>query len=147
MVNPGPVLALDVGTRTIGVARTDASRRFVFVDPTLPRRSVARDTEALHAVVRAHGVTRIVVGLPVGEPGEPEPRGVRLARQIGEALAARTGLPVDWVDEGYTTVEAHARLRDAGLDGRARRGVIDGHAAAVILEQWLGSADGPDRSH
>lgn len=137
MSHPGPVLALDVGTRTIGLARTDPSRRFVFVDPTLARRSVARDAAALVEIVRRHGVTQLVVGLPVGEPGAEEPRGVRLARQVGEALAAATGLPLAWVDEGYTTVEAHARLRDAGLDERARRGIIDGHAAAVILEQWL----------
>lgn len=133
---PGPVLALDVGTRTIGLARTDPSRRFVFVDPTLTRRSVKADAAAVHALCARHGVTQVVVGLPVPDPGAPEARALRLARQVGDALAA-LGCRVAYADEGYTTVEAHARLAEAGVEARARRPVVDGHAAAVLLEDWL----------
>lgn len=133
---PGVVLSLDVGTRTIGLARSDAARRFVFPERTLARRSVRKDVEELTALCRAQGVRQLVVGLPLGLDGE-ETRSTRLARQVGEALALQTGLPIDWMDEQYTTLEAERRLIDAGLDGHARRPVVDQQAAAVILEDWL----------
>ena len=131
------VLSLDVGTRTIGLARSDAGRRFVFPERTLARRSVQKDVAELAGLCRAHAVRQLVVGLPTGLAGE-ETRSTRLARQVGEALALQTGLPLDWMDEQYTTVEAERRLLDAGLDGRARRPVVDQEAAVVILEDWLG---------
>jgi len=131
------VLGLDVGTKTIGVARTDPTRRFVFADQTLARRSVAKDAAALHELAKKAGVVRIVVGLPEPEPGEAASRSIRLARQVGDALGAVSGLPVEWMDEGFTTVEADARAAEAGISTRRRRGQIDSHAAAVILEDWL----------
>lgn len=147
---PGAVLALDVGTRTIGVAHTDPSRRFVFADPTLARRSVRADAASLATICSRHAVVQLVVGVPLPTEGEiTSARGERLARQVGDALAALTGLAVAYVDESFTTLEAHARLREAGADERRRRGVIDGHAAVVILEDWLaltgGDAPPPQR--
>lgn len=138
---PGVVLSLDVGTRTIGLARSDAQRRFVFPERTLTRRSVQKDVATLAELCRLHAVRQIVVGLPTGLAGE-ETRSTRLARQVGEALALQTGLPLDWMDEQYTTVEAERRLLDAGLDGFARRPVVDQEAAAVILEDWLAQRRG-----
>lgn len=139
----GVVLSLDVGTRTIGLARSDAARRFVFPERTLARRSVQKDVAELAALCRTYAVRQLVVGLPLGLDGE-ETRSTRLARQVGEALALQTGLSIDWMDEQYTTLEAERRLLDAGLDGRARRPVVDQEAAAVILEDWLEKRRGAD---
>lgn len=151
---PGAVLALDVGTRTIGVAYTDPSRTFVFTGATLTRRGVEKDALVVAGVVSRQRITQVLVGLPLapegvpggsgaGAPVDAEPRGVRLARQVGEAVARLTGLPVAWVDESYTTTEANERLRLAGADNRAVRRVIDGHAASVFLEDWLRAESGP----
>lgn len=131
------VLALDVGTRTIGLARTDPTRRFVFPDQTIARRSVVKDVAAILQLCKKASVVRLVVGLPEPEPGEAGSRSIRLARQVGDALAAASGLPLEWMDEGFTTVEADARLAAAGVSTRKRRGRIDSEAAAVILEDWL----------
>ncbi len=130
MAFPGPALALDVGTAKIGVAVSDAAQKMAFPLHTMPRNSVARDAAALANVARERGVSVVIVGLP-----DAGGRMVHLARQVGDALAVATGLPVHYVDEGYTSAEARARIADAGL----RRDTVDAQAAAIILEQWLGS--------
>lgn len=121
-------MALDVGTAKIGVAFTDAGRRMAFPDRTLMRQGVRRDAVVLAALARERGVTALVVGLP-----DAGGRIERLARQVGEAVAGELGLAADYVDEGYTSAEARARIEAAGL----RRQTVDAQAAAVILEVWL----------
>ena len=69
-----------------------------------------------------------------------EGRSARLARQVGEALGARTGLPIHYQDERYSTVEASRRLSEQCLSARDQRAVIDQAAAAVILQDWLDAA-------
>ncbi len=128
MAFPGPVLALDVGTAKVGVAVSDAARRMAFPLSTLQRQSVAKDAAALARAVNDRGVTALVVGLPDGG-GRIE----HLARQLGQALADRTGLPLHFIDEGFTSSEARLRIEEAGL----RRTTVDAHAAALILEAWL----------
>ncbi|MFT4974851.1 MAG: putative Holliday junction resolvase [Myxococcota bacterium] len=131
------ILSLDVGTKTIGVARayTDGPR-IATPMTTLKRRSVKKDAAALAILCTKHSAAAIVVGLPLEEDGN-EGRAVRLARQVGDALGALTGLPIHYQDERYSTLEASRRLSEQGLDTRRQRSVIDQAAAAVILEDWL----------
>jgi putative Holliday junction resolvase len=132
-------LALDVGTRTIGLAVTDPERRHAFPLRTVARRSVAKDTAEIAEICASQRIGQIVVGLPLSLDGE-EGRSARLARQVADALAARTGLPIAWVDERFSTVEAERRLREAGAPADKRKQIIDQYAAVVILEDWLASA-------
>ena len=134
----GRVLALDVGTKTIGLAVSDPARRMAFPLRTIARRSVAKDADELARVCTSQAITQLVVGLPLTLEGE-EARSARLARQVAEALVARTGLPQAFVDERYSTLEAERRLRDAGAPADRRKEVIDQYAAVVILEDWLGN--------
>ena len=134
------LVCLDVGSRTIGVATAQRVARLVTPRFTLARSGVKRDVAALQERIITPEVTAIVVGLPVQNDGA-EGRSARLARQVGDALAAATGLPVHYQDESYSTVEAETRLRQAGHDSRAIKQLVDQAAAAVILEDWL--ADNP----
>lgn len=143
-MSAGPVLALDVGTQTVGLAISDAGRRMAFPVRTLARKGVAKDVEALASLCRERGVVQLVVGLPVDAQGD-EQRLTRLARQVGDALAARTGLPVAYVDERYTTAEARQRLDEAGVPRGLQKRVVDQQAAAIILEDWLANAGGAAR--
>lgn len=133
MSHPGAVLSLDVGTAKIGVAATDVARTITFPVTTIVRRSVARDAGAIAEICRARGVTQLVVGLP-----DVNARVQRLARQVGDAAAAVAGIPVDYVDEGFSSAEARARIDDAGL----RRDAVDAVAAAIVLESWLAARAG-----
>jgi putative Holliday junction resolvase len=132
----GCILALDVGTKTIGVARADIVAKLASPHSTIARKGVKKDTVRLLHLIQELGVESIVVGLPYELDGT-EGRSARLARQIGEALREASELPVHYQDERYSTVEAEHRLKQAGLDGRQRKSVIDQAAAAVILEDFL----------
>jgi putative holliday junction resolvase len=134
------ILALDVGTKTIGVARARGAMAFPVT--TLRRKSVRSDTEQLYQLCRKNKATEVVVGLPYELDGA-EGRSARLARQIGVALGARTGLPIHYQDERYSTVEASRRLTEQGLNSRQQRSVIDQAAAAVILQDWLDAQAAP----
>ncbi len=134
------ILALDVGTRRIGVARAPASGpRLATPLCVVERQGVRKDVERLAELCSKHDASAIVVGLPYDLEGS-EGRSARLARQIGEALTERARLPVHYQDERFTTVEATARLHDAGLSHRAQRAIIDAAAATVILQDWLDGA-------
>ena len=130
------VVALDVGTKTIGIAATDPLGLFTQPVRTLARKGVKRDTEALLAELRRLQATVVVVGLPLELDGTEE-RSARLARQIAEAVEAASGLPVHLQDERYSSVEAESMLIGQDVSRQRRKGVIDQVAAQVILERWL----------
>jgi putative Holliday junction resolvase len=129
-------IGLDVGTLTIGVAASDGIGMLAHPWTTLARQGVRKDCDALIALFAEREVGRIVVGMPYELDGS-EARSARLARQIGEALATRTGLEVSYVDERFTSVEAERRLIEAGRSRAKRKLTIDQAAAAVILQSWL----------
>ncbi len=102
-------LGLDVGTKTIGVAVSDGLGLLAHPVGTLSRLGVKKDCEVLERLVRDREAGHLVVGLPYELDGTEE-RSARLARQIGEALGELTGLPVSYVDERFTSVEAERQL-------------------------------------
>jgi len=130
------VIGLDVGTKTIGVARAWLRGGIATPVTTVRRRGVARDCARLAEICRKEQAAAVVVGIALEADGG-EGRSARLARQVGDALGALTELPVHYQDETLSTVEASQRLADQGLDTRAQRKRIDQAAAAVILEDWL----------
>lgn len=132
------LLALDVGTKTIGVARADTRALLPTPLTTLVRKGVHKDCLRLAELCTRHQVEAVVVGLPYELDGS-EGRSARLARQVGDALAQLTALPVHYQDERFSTVEATHRLRAAGYSARQQKGRIDQAAAAVILQDWLAS--------
>ena len=132
----GRVIAIDLGTRRIGVAMTDGLGLTAQPLETIPRRGGQRDLDAIAALVSAHGAARIVLGLPLDPDGEPG----RAAKSV-EAFAARlrgaVTVPVELCDESFSTVEAEEVLLRADLSRARRKQVVDRLAAAVILQRWL----------
>lgn len=129
-------VALDVGTKTIGVAASDGLGMLAHPVVTVARQGVRKDCEAILRHVADRDVGCWVVGLPLELDGG-EQRSAKLARQVGEAIGALTGLPVHYQDERYSSVMAERRLIDAGKRRAARKLVIDQEAAVVILQGWL----------
>lgn len=132
----GCIIALDVGTKTIGIARASTDARLPTPHSTLGRKGVKQDVARLAHLTAELMVELVVVGLPFELDGS-EGRSARLARQIGDALGTATGLPIHYQDERYSTVVAEERLRAAGYDGHQRKGIIDQAAAAVILGDYF----------
>jgi putative Holliday junction resolvase len=83
------------------------------------------------------------MGLPLTNSGE-DSDWTRTVRDVGDALADRTGLPIHFVDERYTSVEAERAVRGIGLPKRKReqKERVDAAAAVLILQRWLDSQGG-----
>jgi putative Holliday junction resolvase len=135
-------LGIDLGSRRIGVAVSDATGTLAS-----PHEVVARsgdrslDHRTLVEMAVELGAERIVVGLPLSLDGSIGPAARAVLDEV-EELAATTAVPVETYDERLTTVTADRALREQGRKGRDRRNVIDMVAAAVLLQAWL---DGRDR--
>ena len=128
------VLGIDFGARRIGLAVSEEG--VALPVGHLERRDLARDLEALAGMARERGVEHVVVGLPIhldGRRGPEAEAAERFAKQLGEKL----GLPVDLVDERWTSAEAE-RIVDTRTR-RKRRGAVDSAAATLILRTWLES--------
>ena len=136
----GVLLGLDLGTKTIGTALSDAGWRFATPGRTLPRGKFTRDLEALRALAKDRGVAGIVLGLPLNMDGSEGPR-AQSARAYARNLAA-LGLPLLLWDERWSTASAERALiaQDVSRARRAER--MDSHAAAVILQGALDALAG-----
>jgi putative Holliday junction resolvase len=90
----------------------------------------------LRRVAHEENIERFLVGLPLDRSGA-EGREAGRARRFAQALADATGRQVELVDERLSTVEATRRLREGGVSAKKGRLLVDGAAAAVLLQAWL----------
>ena len=137
----GALLALDLGTKTIGTAICDAGWRFASPGKTMERGKFGRDREALAALVAARSVRGIVIGLPRNMDGSEGPR-AQASRAYARNLAEAMALPVLLWDERWSTASAERALIDLDLSRAKRKGRIDAHAAAVILQAAIDALSG-----
>jgi len=131
------VLGIDLGSRRIGLAISDAEGRVALPAGTLQSLGRSKDLAAIRALVAERGVREVVVGLPLHMDGRAGPE-AQAARGFADALAREIGLPVELLDERWTSVEAERTLREAGR-GRRRepRGAADTLAATLLLRTFL----------
>lgn len=127
------VLALDVGTRRIGVAVGEGT--FAFPHSTIERTNVRDDVAAIVAIARDRGAGTIVVGDPITLSGERA-----LASEQIDAFVAHLARAFDGeiarVDERLTTAAAQKALIAADVSRAKRKKVVDQLAAVGILETW-----------
>ena len=133
------VLGLDVGSRTIGVAVTDALGMCAHALRTLARKGTKADVLQVEELGTEFTTKKLVVGMPYDLEGNEGQRASRV-RVLGDALVA-AGFVVEYQDERYSTVEATNRLLEADLSRAKRKQVIDAMAAQVILSAWLAKQD------
>ena len=138
MVETGRALGLDVGTKTIGVALSDALGLCAHPKLVLRRQGDHKDLSALAELARAEEVTVVVVGWPLSLDGKAGPR-ARRGAAFSEALRELlpVGTRVELWDERFSTAQAERVLIDGGVSRARRKEVIDKQAAALILQGWL----------
>ncbi len=129
----GRVLALDHGTSRVGVAISDPLR--ITASP-LEVLDAANAIQRIQEIVAEYRPEIVVVGLPVSLDGAENAAAIA-ARRFGDAVGEATGLPVEFVDERFTSHTAEKALLEGGLTRRKRRRKIDKVAAAVILRSYL----------
>jgi len=133
------IVGFDFGLKRIGIAAGDTLTARAAPRPAAAVHERGPDWDAIEREVRALAPSRLVVGVPYNADGSPAALAAA-ARRFAAALRERFGLPVDTVDERFSSIEASAALkrgRAAGTRRRVRSGELDSAAAAVILERWL----------
>jgi len=130
------ILAVDYGTKRIGLAISDREHRIASPLAVYERRGHNQDARYFRELVAEERAGAIVVGLPVRSRGE-EGRMAKEARAFGAWLAQVTELPLEFFDEGFTTVQAEQHLRGAGLTHRKRKTRRDMLAAQILLQSYL----------
>ena len=128
------VIALDVGTKRIGVAVGEGT--FAFPHSTLERTNVRDDVVTIVALARERGVRTIVVGDPLTMAGERALASERIDAFVAHLERAFDGT-IERVDERLTTAAAQKALIEADVSRAKRKKVIDQLAAVGILETWL----------
>lgn len=133
----GRLIALDVGSETIGVAASDATRLIASPDLTIMRRKWSADKAALSAMIEGQDVVGIVIGYPLNMDGTPGPR-AQATRAFARNLQEEFNLPLLLWDERLSTV-AVVRMMEKEADlSRARRDeLVDKLAASYILQGVL----------
>jgi putative holliday junction resolvase len=133
---PLTVLAFDFGLKRIGIAVGDTVTSTSAPRPAIP----FGNWTAIEREVRALQPQFLVVGAPYNADGSESAIGAA-ARAFAQELERRFGLPVQQVDERFSSLEANSALKDRRASGTRRRRVrredIDSAAAAIILERWL----------
>jgi putative Holliday junction resolvase len=129
------LLAFDYGEKRIGVALGNVLTRSARALTVIPNKSRDSRFEAIAELLREWQPDRLVVGLPSHPDGTPHAMTLQ-AKRFGNQLNGRFNLPVAWVDERYSSVDAEARMRERG-EYVGRGAQIDAEAACVILQQYL----------
>ncbi len=136
MKPPGRTLAIDLGTKTIGLAVSDPLGVTAQGLPSLQRTNRRADLAHLRELVEAMEVTRVIVGHPLHLKGYAGAR-AQEAERFADWLRAELRVPVELVDERLTTVEAERHLRAAGASPAERKRAVDRVAATLLLQAFL----------
>jgi putative Holliday junction resolvase len=131
------VLALDVGTRRLGVAVSDPTGTVATPLATLPRRSAEADASAIARLAAEQEAGTVVAGLPVSLSGRQGPAARAVRAYVDRLRELLPDLAFEFADERLSTVAAERALVAGGVGRRARREVVDQVAASVFLQAWL----------
>ncbi len=132
----GRLAGIDFGTVRIGVAVTDREQKFASPLANYTRRGEVADTAYFQRLVSDEQIVAFVVGLPVHLDGRESQKSSQ-ATQFGVWLQEKTGLPVVFFDERFTTVEAEQMLAAAEFTKKQRKSRIDKLAAQILLASFL----------
>jgi len=133
------LLGLDIGTKTIGLALSDAGRVIASPLETIRRTKFTKDAETLRAIIDKQGVGGLVLGLPVNMDGSEGPR-CQSVRQFAANLdKLMPDLPMTFWDERLSTAAVTRTLLEADASRKRRAELVDKLAAAYILQGALDS--------
>lgn len=132
----GRVLAIDMGSKRVGLALSDELRLSVRTLPALPRTPWKRLLASLAGLCEEFDVRMMVVGLPLRLDGA-EGDAAQELRRLAHNLELTLKIPVSLQDERLTSKAAEGSLREQGLHGRQIKDNVDSEAAAIILRDYI----------
>jgi putative Holliday junction resolvase len=132
------ILALDVGTKTIGVAVSDELGITANGVATIRRKDIEYDKSELGKIIERYSPSELLVGVPYRSDGSVGKRGEEIIK-FAEILRGAFNIPVVYWDESFSTADAERFLIGADVGRRKRKKVIDKMAAVYILAEYLES--------
>jgi putative Holliday junction resolvase len=132
------LLGLDVGDVRIGIAVSDVLGSGAHPLCTLTRTNRQRDITVIGDLVSIHEVERIIIGLPISLDGTVGVQAEKV-QKFGNRLSKGLKVPVEFLDERFTTSEAEEILDRVNMDPKERKKVIDQISAVIILDEYLRS--------
>jgi len=133
---PRRIMALDVGSRRIGVAVSDPLGITAQGLETIQRQNKRRDLESLRRLLVEYQIKEVVVGLPLRLSGAEGTQSGKM-RLFADDLRRLLGVTVHLWDERWTSTEANRLLRETDLSIEKRAKAVDRMAATLILQSWL----------
>jgi len=130
------ILALDLGRKRIGLALSDPLGITAQGLPTLDRTTMRVDIGTINRIASENGAASILLGLPRTLRGD-EAKQAEWVRDFGARLKKRSGLPIVYWDERFTSVEAERVLKQEKGDRFSRKGQVDRLAASILLQSFL----------
>src|SRR5437762_13404818 len=130
------ILALDHGTRRIGIAVSDELKMIAQPLEFIPSEPFAEFLNRLKEIIREKQVELILVGMPRNMNGSYGPAAPKVQEFVAVLKDAVT-IPIQTLDERLTSVQAHRFLTEAEVGGRQRKGKVDKSAAAILLQSYL----------
>lgn len=132
----GPLIGIDPGSKTLGIAASDGLRLIASPVETIPRTKLANDLSALFALYDGRSAVGLVCGLPLNMDGSEGPR-AQSARALVRNILKTRDVPIAFQDERLSTAQATRAMLDADLSRARRAELIDASAASVILQTAL----------
>lgn len=129
-------IGLDIGRKRIGVAGCDGLGLLATALTTIDRTTLAADLAAIQQWAQQRQAEVIVVGLPYSMDGSLGKQ-AKVTQKFARKIAQTLNLPVVYVDERLTSVEAEMLLKAKNQYSRTNKGLVDQQAARIILQQWL----------
>jgi len=130
------ILAVDPGSKRVGVALSDPTETIAQALATVPAEPEESLPRRLAVIARSHEAERIIVGLPLRLDGTHGPEAAA-ARRLADAIRRESRLPVELVDERLTTAAAERALIAGGVKREQRRQGVDRVAATMLLQGHL----------
>ena len=134
------ILALDYGTKRIGIALSDELGWTAQPLETLHRRTLERDITHIASLVATHDVGQVLLGFPLQLDGREGPA-IQAMREFHARLEEGVTVPVILWDERLTTKAAEDLLIAADVSRKKRKGVVDRIAASILLQSYLASLE------
>ena len=132
------IMALDVGTKRIGIAVSDEMELTAQGVDVLTRSGRSKDFARMSEIIKRYSPTLLVVGMPLNMDGTLG-ESARQALAFADSLKNEFGIPVETWDERLTTVSSEKILIEADVSRRKRKKVIDKVAATLILQSFMDS--------
>ena len=134
----GRLAGIDFGTVRVGIAISDPSQTWASPLETYQVKSPDADAEFFKSLALRESLVGWVIGLPLHTSGQPSKKSNQ-AVKFGQWIAAATSLPVNWIDERFTTAAAREMLNASSMSGKKKKASLDKIAAQVILSTYLES--------